>query len=100
MPKSATADFDGRPSRRMAIGIAEPVAILRDAPLRSGLPRMRSDYFTRFFAGDDMSVMQLFPDASLAFAGAWARTDSRLRGTCAGKNFIIRTRYRHDIYVG
>src|SRR5260370_23941388 len=27
---------------------------------------MRSDYFTRLFAGDDMQVMQLFPDASLA----------------------------------
>src|SRR5258708_6848755 len=36
MSKSATADFDGRPSRRMATGTAEPVAILRDAPLRSG----------------------------------------------------------------
>src|SRR5260370_34048530 len=39
MSKSPTADFDGRPSRRMATGIVEPVAILRDAPLRSGAPQ-------------------------------------------------------------
>src|SRR6266436_10044654 len=37
--KSATADFDRRPSRRMATGTAEPRAILRDAPLRSGAPQ-------------------------------------------------------------
>src|SRR5260370_40777725 len=36
--KSATADFDRRPSRRMATGTAEHMAILRDAPLRSGAP--------------------------------------------------------------
>src|SRR5260370_35453946 len=29
--KSATADFDGRPSRRMAAGTISPVAVLRDA---------------------------------------------------------------------
>src|SRR5260370_7872274 len=36
--KSATADFDWRPSRRMAAGTAEHVAILRDAPLKTGAP--------------------------------------------------------------
>jgi hypothetical protein len=37
--KSATADFDARPSRRMAARAAVPTAILRDAPLRSGAPQ-------------------------------------------------------------
>src|SRR5260370_40343773 len=45
--KSATADFDGRPSRRMATGRASPVAVLRDADLRSAPQRTVIDLLNR-----------------------------------------------------
>src|SRR5260370_17857107 len=45
--KSATADFDGRPSRRMATGTASPVAVLRDADLRSAPHRTVIDLLNR-----------------------------------------------------
>jgi hypothetical protein len=43
---------------------AEQAAILRDAPLRSGAPQDEVRLFRTLFAGDDMQVTQLFPDAS------------------------------------
>jgi hypothetical protein len=49
----------------MATGTAESVAILRDAPLRSVAPQDEVSFISHaLFAGDDMSVIQLFPDAS------------------------------------
>jgi hypothetical protein len=45
--KSATADFDARPSRRMAAGTISPVAVLRDA-------RKSALLTTRLTGGIDM----------------------------------------------
>jgi hypothetical protein len=39
-------------------------SILRDAVLRTAPQDEGLYFFTRPFAGDDMEVMQLFPDAS------------------------------------
>src|SRR6266436_2555226 len=77
--KSATAEFDGRPSRRMAASPCR-ASILRDAMLRTAPQDEVVDFFTRPVTGKSLASAECLPSDSAENAAA--------RGIRAGRSRI------------